>query len=141
MDEEIERLERLAAFMHKRNIKELELESDGAKVHMRLNDRAERVPAAVAVEPKTATAQATQAVPDAVVAPMAGVFYRASTPDAKPFVAIGQAVNKGDTLGIIESMKMMNVIAASHAGKVTAIHAANAQAVTEGQSLLVLSSE
>lgn len=141
MDKAIEKLERLATCMHQRDIKKFEGEIDGANIHMRRGDTMHRAALATTVEPPVATPQATQATPGAVVAPMAGVFYRTSTPDAEPCVAIGQTVHKGDTLCIIESMKMMNVIAASHVGKVTAVHAANAQAVTEGQSLLVLSSE
>jgi acetyl-CoA carboxylase biotin carboxyl carrier protein len=68
--------------------------------------------------------------------PMAGTFYRAPAPDAEPFVAIGQSVEAGDVLCIIESMKMMNEIIAERAGVCRAIPVANGEAIGSGQVLI-----
>lgn len=73
-----------------------------------------------------------------VVAPMVGTFYRASGPGAKPFVEVGQAVKKGDTLCIIEAMKMMNPIESEVEGTVAAILLNNGEPVEYGQPLFVI---
>jgi len=70
-----------------------------------------------------------------VKAPMVGTFYRASSPDAKPFVEVGQSVKKGETVCIIEAMKLMNEIETDVAGVVTAVLAENGQPVEYGQPL------
>jgi acetyl-CoA carboxylase biotin carboxyl carrier protein len=70
-----------------------------------------------------------------VRSPMAGTFYRAPAPDAEPFVVVGQAVNPGDVLCIVESMKMMNEIRAEQAGVCTAILVENGEAIGSGQQL------
>jgi acetyl-CoA carboxylase biotin carboxyl carrier protein len=73
-----------------------------------------------------------------VKAPMVGSFYRASSPDAKPFVEVGQAVKEGDTICIIEAMKLMNEIEADASGVVKAILVENGQPVEYGQPLFIL---
>jgi len=73
-----------------------------------------------------------------VTSPMVGTFYRASSPGAKPFVEVGDEVKEGDTLCIIEAMKMMNQIEADKAGKIVAINAKNGDPVEFGQPLFVI---
>ncbi|HXF08122.1 MAG TPA: acetyl-CoA carboxylase biotin carboxyl carrier protein [Candidatus Acidoferrales bacterium] len=73
-----------------------------------------------------------------VTAPMVGTFYRASAPGAKPFVEMGQTVKKGDTLCIIEAMKMMNPIESEFDGTVAAILINNGEPVEYGQPLFVI---
>lgn len=73
-----------------------------------------------------------------VTAPMVGTFYRASGPGAKPFVEVGQAVKKGDTLCIIEAMKMMNPIESEVEGTVTSILLNNGEPVEYGQPLFLI---
>jgi acetyl-CoA carboxylase biotin carboxyl carrier protein len=73
-----------------------------------------------------------------VKAPMVGTFYRSSSPDAKPFVEVGQAVKEGDTICIIEAMKLMNEIEADASGVVKAILVENGQPVEYGQPLFIL---
>ena len=96
-------------------------------------------PAPAAV-PEAAAPPAEEAVPEghAVTSPMVGTYYEAASPGAKPFVEVGQQVNPGDTLCIIEAMKMLNQIEADKAGKVTAKLVENGQPVEFGQSLLVI---
>jgi len=71
-----------------------------------------------------------------VEAPMVGTFYRASSPDAEPFVEVGSTVKKGDPLCIIEAMKMMNHIEAPIGGVVKAILVENAEPVEFGQTII-----
>jgi acetyl-CoA carboxylase biotin carboxyl carrier protein len=68
-------------------------------------------------------------------APMAGTFYHAPSPDAEPFLGLGQAVEVGDVIYIIESMKMMNEVTAERAGVCVAIAVENGEAIGSGQIL------
>jgi acetyl-CoA carboxylase biotin carboxyl carrier protein len=69
---------------------------------------------------------------------MVGTFYRAPSPDAPPFVEPGTVVEKGDTLCIIEAMKMMNEIEAEFRGRVARVVAENGQTVEYGESLFLI---
>jgi acetyl-CoA carboxylase biotin carboxyl carrier protein len=96
---------------------------------------AQVAPAAAAA----ATAPAEEEVKGNVVkSPMVGTFYRSPSPGAKAFVEVGQAVKPGDTLCIIEAMKLLNEIEAEVAGEVKQILADNGQAVEYGQPLFVI---
>jgi acetyl-CoA carboxylase biotin carboxyl carrier protein len=97
-------------------------------------------PAAMpAVAAPAAAAPAVAAKADhTVTAPMVGTFYSAATPGAKAFVDIGSEVNVGDTLCIIEAMKMMNQIESDKAGRVTAILVKNGDPVEFGQPLFII---
>jgi acetyl-CoA carboxylase biotin carboxyl carrier protein len=96
-------------------------------------------PAAPAAE---AAAPAAPAEPDEegflVTAPMVGTFYAASSPGAAPYVQVGDRVNEGDTLCIIEAMKMMNQIEADVSGVVKSIRVQNGEPVEYGQTLIVI---
>jgi acetyl-CoA carboxylase biotin carboxyl carrier protein len=84
---------------------------------------------------------AEPAVPDdrvAVPAPLVGTFYVAPSPDADPFVRVGDTVEPGQTLGIVEAMKLMNPIVADEAGVVTEVLAGDAESVEYGQVLMYL---
>jgi acetyl-CoA carboxylase biotin carboxyl carrier protein len=88
----------------------------------------------------TATAPATPSIPEGhpVLSPMVGTFYRASQPGADPFVQVGDTVAEGDTLCIIEAMKLLNEIEADKAGRIKAILVENGQPVEFGQPLFVI---
>jgi acetyl-CoA carboxylase biotin carboxyl carrier protein len=73
-----------------------------------------------------------------VTSPMVGTFYEAPSPGSKPFVEVGQQVNVGDTLCIIEAMKMLNQIEADKAGRISARLVENGQPVEFGQDLFVI---
>src|SRR5205823_3477859 len=73
-----------------------------------------------------------------VKSPMVGTFYRAASPGAKPFIEVGDTVQVGDTLCIIEAMKLMNEIESDKAGVVKQVLAENGQAVEFGQPLVVI---
>jgi acetyl-CoA carboxylase biotin carboxyl carrier protein len=94
-----------------------------------------------AVEPApTIGAETTPAEPEGHVmkAPMVGTFYRSSGPDAAPFVEVGQTVQAGDTLCVIEAMKLMNEIEADVSGVIKSIQVENGQAVEYGQPMFVI---
>ena len=74
----------------------------------------------------------------AVQAPLVGTFYAAASPDADPFVQVGDAVEPGQTLGIVEAMKLMNPIVAEEAGVVTEVLVGDAESVEYGQVLMYL---
>jgi acetyl-CoA carboxylase biotin carboxyl carrier protein len=97
--------------------------------------------AAPAATPTAAPVEAPAPVVPAghhVKSPMVGTFYRSATPGSKPFVDVGSKVSVGDTLCIIEAMKLMNEIEADKAGVVKAILADNGQAVEYGQPLVLI---
>jgi acetyl-CoA carboxylase biotin carboxyl carrier protein len=73
-----------------------------------------------------------------VKSPLVGTFFAATSPDAEPFVKVGDTVKKGDTLCIIEAMKIMNDIAAPVSGRIAKIHAKNGEAVGFEQTLFTI---
>lgn len=73
-----------------------------------------------------------------ITAPMVGTFYRAPGPDADPYVQVGQAIEVGQVVCIIEAMKLMNEIESEHRGRIVEVIAENAQPVEYGQPLFVL---
>ena len=92
------------------------------------------------VSPSTETLLPQAAIPleNTLKSPMVGTFYHASSPDAKPFVEVGQVVKAGETLCIIEAMKMFNPIESDRAGTVQAILVENGQPVEYDQPLFVI---
>jgi len=100
-----------------------------------------RVPAQVSAAPVLAAAppvSAAEAEGHQVKSPMVGTFYRAASPGAKPFVEVGDSVQVGDTLCIIEAMKLMNEIESDKAGVLKQVLAENGQPVEFGQPLVVI---
>jgi len=96
-------------------------------------------PPEVAAAPAVAAAEpAPGEAGHAVKAPMVGTFYRSPSPDAKVFVEVGQTVKEGDTICIIEAMKLMNEIEADASGVVKAILVESGQPVEYGQPLFIL---
>lgn len=102
-------------------------------------------PAALAAAPAepapAATAPAAEPAAETghtVKSPMVGTFYSASSPEAKPFVQVGSVVKAGDTICIIEAMKILNEIEADHSGTVSKILVDNGQAVEYGQPMFII---
>jgi acetyl-CoA carboxylase biotin carboxyl carrier protein len=98
-------------------------------------------PATHIVVPPPASASTESAVPEGHVikSPMVGTFYRSAAPGANPFVEVGQTVKSGDTVCIIEAMKLLNEIEADHDGVIKAVLAENGQPVEYGQPLFIIS--
>ncbi|MBZ9759391.1 acetyl-CoA carboxylase biotin carboxyl carrier protein [Mesorhizobium sp. CA8] len=136
----------LAGILNDTNLTEIEVELGDLKVRVSRQSQAVHAVAAPlpapAAAPATAAAQSATAPADpsknAVPSPMVGTAYLAPSPDAKPFVEIGQKVKEGQTLLIIEAMKTMNQIPSPRAGTVTAILIEDAQPVEYGMPLVVL---
>lgn len=96
-------------------------------------------PAAVPAVDATPVAAATAGpVGHTVKSPMVGTFYRAASPGAKPFVEVGDTIKEGETICIVEAMKILNEIEADKSGTVTQILVQNGQAVEYGQPLYVI---
>ncbi len=96
------------------------------------------VPAPAVPAAEAAPVVAAAPLGHAVKSPMVGTFYRSSSPGAAPFIQIGSVVKEGDTLCIIEAMKILNEIESDKAGTVTQILCENGQAVEYGQPLFII---
>ena len=92
---------------------------------------------APAAAPAAAPAPAQDALPT-ITSPMVGTFYRAPSPGAAPFIEVGDTVKKGQVIGIIEAMKLLNEVEADKDGVVQAFAAENGQPVEYGQPLVIL---
>jgi acetyl-CoA carboxylase biotin carboxyl carrier protein len=103
--------------------------------HKAANTKAARPKAGAKPEDEPIELAANQQL---VESPMVGMFYRSPSPDAAAFVEEGSSVRKGETVCIIEAMKMMNEIEAPVAGRVVRIIAANGQPVEYGQALMII---
>ncbi len=158
----LKEIKELIRVLDETDVAELTLESDGVKICIRkasawpappaappMPDRSGTPAAAAAPAPQPAQAAEAGVEPAAapaatdsrlvtVRAPMVGTFYRAPAPDAPPFVEVGQIVEPGQTLCLIEAMKLMNEIEAEVRGRVAAILVENGQPVEYGQPLLTL---
>lgn len=95
-------------------------------------------PAAPAAAPAATPAPAAEVSGHVLRSPMVGSFYRSASPDAKPFVEVGQSIKAGDPLCIVEAMKMMNQIQADKAGTIKSILVENGQTVEFDQPLFII---
>ena len=153
---DIRKIKKLIELLEESNIGELEIKEGEESVRIARNSGTTQYfsappqgyPAAPpAYAPAPAAAPAAAAAPVAaapvvtghvVKSPMVGTFYRSASPGSKPFVDVGQSVNSGDTLCIIEAMKLLNEIDADQAGVIKAILVENGQPVEFGQPLFVI---
>jgi acetyl-CoA carboxylase biotin carboxyl carrier protein len=145
---DLRKLKKLIDLVQESGIAELEITEGEEKVRIARGGQVSIAPAGTGVAPAPAAAQVPAAgAPAAEVpgearhtlnAPMVGTFYRASAPDAKPFVEVGQQVKEGEPVCIIEAMKLMNEIEADATGTVVEILVENGQPVEYGQPLFVI---
>jgi acetyl-CoA carboxylase biotin carboxyl carrier protein len=75
---------------------------------------------------------------DEISSPMVGTFYSSASPGSKPFITVGDDVNEGDVVCIVEAMKMMNEIKSEFSGKVLSVNIENSEPVEYGQTLFVI---
>ena len=96
--------------------------------------------ATVPAQAAPAAAAAAENAPEGhvVKSPMVGTFYRSPSPDAKPFVEVGATIKAGDTICVLEAMKLMNEIEADASGTIKAILVENGQPVEYGQALFII---
>jgi oxaloacetate decarboxylase (Na+ extruding) subunit alpha len=143
-----ERIREIVRIVQDSGVGEVTIEDAGLRVTVRRTpETGEDVVAAPSAPPPAPEEETTAAAPPAapfdpgvirVEAPMVGTFYRASSPGAPPFVEEGDAVGAGQTLCILEAMKLMNEVKAEQEGLVTRIHPENGQPVEYGQLLFEL---
>jgi acetyl-CoA carboxylase biotin carboxyl carrier protein len=146
---DIRKVKKLIELLEESGIAEIEIKEGEESVRI---SRYGSVPATYAASPPSVipahvseAADADNASPQAqkisgheICSPMVGTYYEAPSPGAKPFVSVGQSVAAGDTLCIIEAMKMLNQIESDKSGVIKAILAENGQPVEFGQTLFVI---
>ena len=149
---DIRKVKKLIELLEESGISEIEISEGEESVRISrypkpgtVTTTAAAAPAAPAPAPAAPAASAAPAAPAAppvrgqqVTAPMVGTFYSGPAPGAKPFVEIGTEVKPGDTLCVIEAMKMMNQIESEFAGRVVSILVENGSPVEFGQPLFVI---
>ncbi|WP_018138960.1 MULTISPECIES: acetyl-CoA carboxylase biotin carboxyl carrier protein [unclassified Thioalkalivibrio] len=148
---DIRKVKKLIDLLDESGIHEIEIHEGEESVRITRSPSGSAVAAAPAAMPAPAPAAApaapageaaAPAAPEVdghpVTAPMVGTFYRAPSPGAKPFVEVGQTVEVGETLCIIEAMKMLNPIEADQAGTIRDILVENGNPVEYGQPLFII---
>jgi acetyl-CoA carboxylase biotin carboxyl carrier protein len=132
----------LAAMLNDTGLSEITVEDGDRKIRVSRTMTAIAAPMAVAHVAAQAAAPAAPSAPaisaNAMKSPMVGTAYLTPEPDAAPFVSIGQQVKAGDTVLVIEAMKVMNPIVAATSGTVTEIYVESGQPVEFDQPLLVI---
>ena len=137
---DLRKIKKLIELVEESGVAELEVSSGDESIRISMATAGGQAAVPVVAAPVAAPKEAAPASSaQTLKAPMAGVFYQAPSPEADPFVSIGQQVNTGDVLGIIESMKMMNEVTSTMSGTVREIRVANAEAVATGTALFVIS--
>ena len=138
-----ERIRELVKIVQESGVGEIEIEDEGMRVSVRRADEPGAFPFAPFVETDAETQTSERRASDGIVrveSPMVGVFYRAVNPGGPAFVDIGETVVPGQTLCVLEAMKLFNELKAETAGSVRAIHVENAQPVEFGQLLFEIES-
>ena len=146
---DLRKLKTLIDLVSESNVSELEITEAEGKVRIVKSGGAPMMQSAVAMVaappalPITVAAPVESAVPAApaghpVKSPMVGTFYRSPSPGAKSFVEVGSQVREGETICIIEAMKILNEIETDKSGTVTRILCENGQAVEYGQPLFLI---
>lgn len=152
---DLRKLKTLIDLVSESNISELEITEADGKVRIVKSDGQPAVTAMPMMAAPQMVAQPAAPVPAAaapvaappapavetghvVKSPMVGTFYRASSPNAKPFAEVGQQVKEGEAICIIEAMKIMNEIEADKSGTITKILIENGQPVEFGQALIII---
>mgnify|MGYP001774541432 CR=1 FL=1 len=147
---DVKTIRELAENIEKYNLQEVTVESEGAKVTLKREVAAPETthasvamttPAPVAAAASKATSPAVEKIEEiyeSINSPMMGTFYKAPAPDAPDFVKEGQEVKQGDTLCIVEAMKLMNEIKASRDGKIVKILLEDGAPVVKGEKLFLI---
>ena len=145
---DMQQIKSVIGLMREENLSEFAIEEDGFKLSLKRGGVAPLPAAAPATPAAPAPAAAAPAPAPAapspddglekIAAPLVGTFYRASSPDADPFVKVGSTVTKDTVVGIIEAMKVMNEIKAETSGVIKKVLVDNAMAVQYGQPLFLV---
>lgn len=148
---ELDQIKAIIAMMKDNDLAEFSMEQDGLKIRIKRGpedfQQTVSLPTPVPPQPVSVAVPAPAVVPPPpapaadikhIVSPMVGTFYRAASPDAPPYVEVGQPVDPETVVCIIEAMKVMNEIKAEVAGVITDIVAENAKPVEFGQKLFAV---
>ena len=149
---DVDLIRQLAELLDKSSLTEIEVEDEGVRIRLArtaaapaplapptvIHHAASAAPAPSAPAPAETGASAPAPTVDAVRSPMVGTAYLSAEPGAKPFAAVGQKVAAGDTLLIVEAMKVMNPITATSGGTVMQVLVENGQPVEFDQPLIVV---
>lgn len=145
---EFENLVKLIQAVSESNLTEFKMQDGDFKISMETNKETKQVTvtaASVPVQAVPAAVEAQEAAPqekevtgNVVKSPLVGTFYEAPSPESKPFVQVGDIVKKGQVLGIVEAMKLMNEIESEFDGTVKEILVKNEQMVEFGQPMFVI---
>lgn len=140
---DIQKIDQILNLIEKTSFIEVEVEQDGLRIRARKG--ASSSASKVEVKPSVALDTVCKSVPDEKSdkcvksrSPLVGTFYRAPSPNAPPFVEIGDIVKKGQVLCIVEAMKLMNEVESEVDGKITSIYVENAQPVEYGEPLFMI---
>ena len=145
----LKEIKEIINLMNDNELSEIEVEREGSKIKIKKNSNGvieSFVQPSIVQQPSSSksTKESEPQVPEApaplvssevIVSPMVGTFYRAPSPEAPPFIELGQVVEVGQVVCIVEAMKLMNEIKAEIRGKVVEIAAENAEPVEFGQML------
>ncbi len=145
MHVDVKLVRQLAELLDETKLSEIEVEDGGRKIRVARTMTAFAAPAQAFAAPAAAVPAAAPVAalppadhPGTIKSPMVGTAYLAASPEAAPFVSVGATVAEGDTLIIIEAMKVMNPIIAPRAGKVTQIFVSAGQPVEFDQPLVIV---
>ena len=133
-----EAIRKYAGLMKELDLTGLEVKEDGYELRLERGGRPAAVPhMETYIVPEDSPAKSEEKAEDGIIikSPMFGVFYASPAENAEPFVKVGTAVKKGDTLCLIEAMKLMNEIAAEESGTILEIYASNGKIVEYGAPL------
>ncbi|HDN86187.1 MAG: acetyl-CoA carboxylase biotin carboxyl carrier protein [Candidatus Omnitrophota bacterium] len=139
---ELDKLKELIKFMNENELCELEIEEEGRRVKLKKFSREQ--PPIVSSLPESASKQVSSEKVEEredlieIKAPMVGTFYHAPAPGAKPFVEVGDEIQPGDVVCIIEAMKLMNEIKAEIGGKIVKVLVENGAPVEFGEPLFLV---
>ena len=146
----IKEIKEMIALMNENGIVELEVEKEGMRIKLRKSSSGEitvsapqavertHVPEAPMREKAEADAGKTPSRSVEIKAPMVGTFYRAPSPEAPPYVEVGQVIEPGQVICVIEAMKLMNEIKSEIKGKILEILADNTEPVEFGQPMFLI---
>ncbi len=133
-----DQIRELAKLLEETGLTEVEVSDGDRSIRVARGSIASAIAAPLTAPAPTPPAHGIENDPGAVTSPMVGTVYVAQNPDTPPFVTVGAQVSEGDTLFIVEAMKVMNPIPAPRGGIVKAILVADAQPVEFGETLLIL---
>ncbi len=146
----LKEIKEMINLMNENNLSEIEIERDGLKIRLKKTPEpgqgiiVEKIPVSMAQQAATIEKEQAQSKETSekklieIKAPIVGTFYRAASPEAEPFAEIGQEVEVGQVVCIIEAMKLMNEIKSEVRGRIIDILAENADPVEYGQILFLI---